>query len=156
MSQNCHPDDVEQLSAKPCVTRGGFCPENMSVPDDIQSYGNRKQARISPLCSQISCFLVLLLLHLLPTLTGTWKVHPPPGSSGKNERKEGSASSCPSDRCGDPGSRGLLSLPPLPWKRTPQSYREEVKPASQCHFWGYLYTHGAQGLGVALSMRFIH
>lgn len=54
---NHRPGDVEQLSVTPSITRRGFCPENMSVPDDIQSYGNRKRARISNLCSQISCFL---------------------------------------------------------------------------------------------------
>ena len=45
MSQSRHPHDVEQLSTNPCVTRGGFCPENMSVPDDTQSYGNRRRVR---------------------------------------------------------------------------------------------------------------
>lgn len=61
-------------------------------------------------------FYALLLLHLLPTLSAMWKVHPLPGSNGKNERKEGSASSGPSDRCGHPmtGGRGV-AFPPCPF-----------------------------------------
>lgn len=60
-------------------------------------------------------FYALLLLHLLPTLSAMWKVHPLPGSNGKNERKEGSASSGPSDRCGHPmtGGRGVAFQPAL-------------------------------------------
>ena len=116
--------------------------------------GSEQEFLISAAKSAV--FYALLLLHLLPMLSAMWKVHPLPGSNGKNERKEGSASSGPSDRCGHPVSVGWLSFPPLLLKWTLQFYREEVKLALQCHFWGYLYTHSPQGLGVAMSMKFIN
>lgn len=113
-----------------------------SVPDDIQSYGNRKLASISNLSSQISCFLCPSAFAPAPNTVS--HVESPPCCSVPQweEWEEGRKrffrsiwqvwGSNEYVMVFPPSSFIEINSPVLSWRG---------KASLQYHFWGYLYTH---------------